>query len=63
MLSRKEKQVGVLNSAERGKIKKIIYAINAVGNFVSPFFIFFLKIIKWIADLLVRLDFAKRTNG
>ena len=47
VLSRKGKhQVGELTSAKRGKTITVVCTINAVGNFVPPFFIFPRKIMK-----------------
>jgi len=35
-----KKQVGVISSAERGKLTTIIGCCNAAGSFIPPFFIF-----------------------
>lgn len=35
-----KKQVGVISSAERGKLTTVICCCNAAGSFIPPFFIF-----------------------
>ena len=63
VLSRKAKQqVEALTSAGRVKTIKVMYAMSAVGNFVSPFFIFPRKIIKPdFMDCGPRMD-GRQTN-
>lgn len=40
LAQRGKRQVGSLTSAERGKNVTVVCAVNALGNYVPPFFIF-----------------------